>query len=249
MGLWLLGTSGAVPDSRRDYVSLVVEDSGRLILIEVGGSPFHRLVHLGLDPRRLDGVFLSHRHPDHLSGLPVLLMGLWLRGRREPLWIAGPEDAVGRARALLELFEWQTWSGMFPIHWRPIPMEHGAVVEATGRIRLIAAPVSHSVPTLALRIELPEGTAAYSADTAPCLEMIRLAHKVDVLVHEATGSYPGHTPPEGAGWVAREAGARRLVLVHVPPEVDEGEWTARARGAFDGPVEIGWDGMRVLGSG
>ncbi|MCS7251826.1 MAG: MBL fold metallo-hydrolase [Thermoflexus sp.] len=246
MGLWLLGTSGAVPDPQRDYVSLVVEYAGRLILMEAGGSPLHRLGRTGLDPMGLEGVFLSHRHPDHLSGLPVLLMGLWLRGRAHPLWIAGPEDVMERARALLELFEWQSWHGMFPVNWRPIPLEHGAVVEAAGGIRLIAAPVSHSVPTLALRMELPEGVAAYSADTAPCPEMIQLARGADVLIHEATGSYPGHTPPEGAGWVAREAGVQRLVLVHVPPEVNVEEWQARARTVFAGPVEIGRDGMRVL---
>lgn len=246
MSLWLLGTSGAVPDPRRDYVSLVVEDAGCLILIEAGGSPFHRLGRMGLDPMRLEGVFLSHRHPDHLSGLPVLLMGLWLQRRARPLWIAGPEDTLERARALLELFEWRSWNGMFPVNWRPIPLEPGAVVETTGGIRLITAPVSHSVPTLAIRIELPEGVAVYSADTEPCPELIRLARGADVLIHEATGSYPGHTPPERAGWVAREASVRRLVLVHVPPEVDEEEWKTRAREAFEGPVEIGWDGMRVL---
>ncbi|GBD07890.1 Ribonuclease BN [Candidatus Thermoflexus japonica] len=246
MALWLLGTSGAVPDSQRDYVGLVVEHAGRLILIEAGGSPLHRLSRMGLDPARLEGVFLSHRHPDHLGALPLLLMGLWLRGRTHPLWIAGPEDAVERARVLLELFEWRSWSGMFPVNWRPIPLEPGAVVEASGEIRLVTAPVSHSVPTLALRLELPEGVAVYSADTAPCPETIRLARGADVLIHEATGPYPGHAPPEGAGWVAREAGVRRLVLVHVPPEIDPEEWKARAREAFAGPVEVGWDGMRVL---
>lgn len=247
MGLWLLGTSGAVPDAQRDYVSLVVEDAGRLILIEAGGSPLHRLCRAGLDPMRLEGVFLSHRHPDHLSGLPGLLMGLWLRRRDRPLWIAGPADALERARALLELFEWRSWGGMFPVDWRPIPTEPGAPVEveAGGSLRLIAAPVVHSVPTLGLRIERPTGVAAYSADTEPCPAVARLARNADVLIHEATGDYPGHTSPEAAGRIAREAGARRLILVHVPPEVDGEEWTARARRFFDGPVEIGRDGMRI----
>jgi ribonuclease Z len=246
MGLWLLGTSGAVPDGRRDYVSLVVEAADGLILIEAGGSPLHRLRRMGMDPMRLRGIFLSHRHPDHLSGLPGLLMGLWLLRRADPLWIAGPEDALERARALLDLFEWRSWAGMFPVDWRPIPPEPDSMVEASGSVRLLAAPVVHSVPTLALRIELPEGTAAYSADTEPCPAMARLSRGVEVLIHEATGAYPGHTPPEGAGRIAREAGARRLILVHLPPEVDEEAWIARARETFDGPVEIGWDGMRAL---
>ncbi|MFN3929334.1 MAG: MBL fold metallo-hydrolase [Thermoflexus sp.] len=245
MGLWLLGTSGAVPDSQRDYVSLVVEDVSRLILIEAGGSPFHLLRRAGWDPLSLEGVFISHRHPDHLNGLPLLLMGLWLQRRSRPLWIAGPADALERARALLELFEWRSWNGMFPIEWRPIPLEYGMFVETEGRIRLIAAPVSHSVPTLALRIEFPEGVVVYSADTEPCPAMIRLASHADVLIHEATGDYPGHTPPEGAGRIAREAGAGRLILVHVPPEVDTEQWEARARRFFDGLVEVGRDGMRV----
>lgn len=246
MGLWLLGTSGAVPDAGRDYVSLVVEAADGLILIEAGGSPLHRLRRMDLDPLRLRGVFLSHRHPDHLSGLPGLLMGLWLLRRADPLWIAGPEDALERARALLELFEWQSWNGMFPLDWRPISLEPGALVDDSDSVRLVAAPVVHSVPALALRIELPEGAAAYSADTEPCPAMVRLSRGVEVLVHEATGAYPGHTSPEGAGRIAREADARRLILVHLPPQVDDEAWKARAREMFDGPVEIGWDGMRAL---
>lgn len=246
MGLWLLGTSGAVPDASRDYVGLVAEEDGRLILVEAGGSVVHRLCRMGWDPLRLEGVFLSHRHPDHLAGLPGLLMALWLRGRVDPLWIAGPEDALERARALLELFEWRSWAGMFPVDWRVVPSEAGAWVGGTEAIRLVAAPAAHSVPTLALRIELPAGVAVYSADTAPCPAVIALARGADVLIHEATGPYAGHTPPEGAGEVARAAGVRRLVLVHVPPGVDEAEWVSRARAAFNGPVEVGRDGMRVL---
>jgi len=246
VGLWLLGTAGAVPDAERDVVGLVVEAPGGLILVEAGSSPLHRLRRLGFDPLRLEGVFLSHGHPDHLSGLPLLLMGLWLLRRERPLWIAGPEAALARARALLELFDWGSWAGMFPVEWRPVPLRPGVPVGSVAGARLMAAPVVHSLPALGLRLELPEGSAAYSGDTEPCPAMVELARGVDVLLHEATGPYPGHTDPEVAGRVAQAAGAHRLILIHVPPGVDPAAWQAAAARVFDGIVEVGRDGMRVL---
>ena len=50
--------------------------------------------------------------------------------------------------------------------------------------------------------------------------MVELAHKADVLVHEANGSIPHvHSSPEEAAETAAEAGAGRLILVHLPPAV------------------------------
>ena len=79
----------------------------------------------------------------------------------------------------------------------------------------------------------PSGrVAAYSCDTAPTPSVARLAEGADVLVHEATGDMDGHSSAEQAAEVAAEAGAGRLLLVHLPPDLTDADLSA-ARSRFE----------------
>jgi ribonuclease Z len=99
------------------------------------------------------------------------------------------------------------------------------------------------VPVIGLRVEAHgAGTVAYSCDTEPCAAISELARGADLLVHEATGAFGGHTSNEDAARVARDAAARRLILVHLPPDVRD-EQLAEARTIFT-QTEFGADGAR-----
>jgi len=194
---------------------------------------------------QIRAVVLTHRHADHLYGLPILVQGLWLGGREAPLPIYGPAETLDIARDLLALFSLAEWEEMFEIEWRPVPLRQGqAVLEVEG-VRISAAPVVHgSVQTLALRFEnTATGRAlVYSADTEPCEAVVQLAAGADLLIHEATGEFPGHSSPADAAGVAREAGVERLALIHYPVVgVDLERWRANAVG-FPGPVSLAQDG-------
>jgi ribonuclease Z len=112
-------------------------------------------------------------------------------------------------------------------------------------VQITAAPVTHGqVDTIALRFENPYTGRAivYSADTEPCPALVRLADGAEYLLHEATGSYPGHSSPAQAAQVAREARVTFLVLIHYPVRrVDLERWQAQAA-LFPGPVILAQDG-------
>ena len=98
--------------------------------------------------------------------------------------------------------------------------------------------------TLALRFQnLDTGRIiVYSADTEPCQTLIRLASGADLLIHEASGAHKGHSSPEQAAWVAREAGVAQLVLIHYPVVgVDLEAWRAAAS-EFGDSVALARDG-------
>jgi ribonuclease Z len=125
----------------------------------------------------------------------------------------------------------------------------------------------------AFRVDSAHGSVAISGDTEPCDAMIELARDVDVLIHECTfleevmaqREMHGHSGPRGAGRVAREARARKLVLTHLgpydslQPAVDMASmyygprrgpeiWSTILRDAaseFDGPVVLAHDAMRI----
>jgi ribonuclease Z len=240
----LLGTSAAVPTTDHALTSVAVEGEGGFLLVDCGDNPVPRMPRAGLAPDHLQGLLLTHFHPDHAAGVPLLLVDLWLLGRQEPLRIFGPQDALDRLLAVMDLFRWGRWEGLYPVVPVTIEPQTGArVLEEIG-LRVSAAPAEHVVPAIGFRFEaLGTGrVAVYSGDTAPCPAFVELARGADWLFHEATGGSPGHSSPAQAGEVARQADAKRLVLIHYPPDPSRfGGWLAEARAAFGGPVQLGQD--------
>jgi ribonuclease Z len=210
---------------------LAVEESAGVLLIDCGGDVLQRMMAAGLDPARLHALVITHEHPDHISGFPLLIEKLWLMGRTEPLPIYGPASALAVARALFEAFHTTEWLGVPKREWHSIPLEAGAAVFSDDVFDVTATPVIHPVPTIGVRVRNAGGaTVAYSADTAKCDAMVGLARDADVLVHEATGSQAGvHSSAQEAAEVAADAGAGRLVLVHLPPAIAASDVAAARR--------------------
>jgi ribonuclease Z len=192
-------------------------------------------------------VILTHQHADHIYGLPLLIQGLWLGGRIDPLPVYGPKEALDTTHSLLELFDLSQRPDMFSLEWHPIPLrEARSVVEVEG-VQITATPADHrEVQALAFRFENSRTgrSIVYSGDTEPCPTVVRLATGADLLLHEASGAFPGHSSPIQAAEVASAAGVKRLVLTHYPVlEVDLEAWRQSAVG-FPGPVSLARDGDR-----
>lgn len=75
----------------------------------------------------------------------------------------------------------------------------------------------------------PGRTIAYITDTRPCQASVRLAHGVDLLIHEGTygpalhvqAEQRGHSTVVDAAKIAQQAGAKQLVLTHISPKHDK----------------------------
>ena len=242
--LLLLGTGASLADGSREPTMLAVRGAAGTVLIDCGSNPVRQLQRLAVPLATIDRLILTHSHPDHTSGFPLLVEMLWLAHRTQPLPVHGPPDTVDLARRVFAQWDTSQWTGLFELVWHPVPMEQNAPVAETPEFEITAAPGSHSVPVIGLRIRDKQGggTMAYSADGEPSAGVRGLARGVDLLVHEATGAYPGHSTAEGAAQLARAAGARRLVLVHLAPLANDLEAQRRAATEiFGGEVAIGED--------
>jgi ribonuclease Z len=234
-----------VPDAEHDTIGLLLHGLGWAVPIDCAGSPLHKLARVGVDPDHIQAVVLTHRHADHLYGLPMLIQGLWLGGREDVLPIYGPAEALGVGRDILALFQLDERSDMFCLEWHEIPLLEEQRVLEVGGVRIVATPVDHyDIDTVALRFEnLDSGrTIVYSADTAPSAALVRLAAGADLLLHEAAGGTPGHSSPAQAAEVACQAGVGELRLIHYPVRgVDLDAWLAEASG-FSGTARLAQDG-------
>jgi ribonuclease Z len=243
--LIVLGTAASVPDAEHDTIGLALRGPGWVVLVDCGGSPLHKLARMGVDLDQVRAVVLTHCHADHLYGLPMLVQGLWLSGRPNPLPIYGPAETLDVASRLLEAFSLANRAGMFEVEWHPVPVQEGVPVLEVEGVRITASPVIHgSTETLALRFENRRdgGAIVYSSDTEPCPALVRLAKGAEYLIHEATGDYAGHSTPAQAAEVAAEAGVSLLVLIHYPVRrVDLRAWQSAAK-SFSGPVILAQEG-------
>ena len=81
-------------------------------------------------------------------------------------------------------------------------------------------PLQHIVPALGYRFTLEEKTIVYCSDTAVCPNDLELSKNADLLIHECAfrpgqTSNWGHTNPEGAAQLAKDAGVKKLLLTHL----------------------------------
>lgn len=243
--LLLLGTGAALNDGSREPTMLALRGPASTILIDCGGNAVRQLQRLAVPLDTLERVILTHEHPDHTGGFPLLVEMLWLAGRRRPIPVHGPAGTLAVVRQAFVQWDTRDWAGLPALEWHPIPLEIGATVAEGADFELAAAPGVHGqTPVIGVRARDRHGGGrlAYSADGAPSAGIRTLARGVDLLVHEATGAHPVHSTAEGAAELAQAAGARRLVLVHLAPNVNDLDaQRASAARLFTGQVFIGQD--------
>jgi ribonuclease Z len=243
----VLGASNAVPSKDQENSHLLVRTGSRTILIDCGNNPIQSLENAGVEADELTDLILTHFHPDHVASAPLLLMGLWLKGRTQPLPVYGLAHTIDRMEKMMDLYDWRQWPNFYPVHFTRIPEAEGQLVFEGEDVQVTGSPVKHLLPTLALRFHfLKSGkSAAISSDTEPSAAMVRLAAGVDVLIHEATGATLGHSSAEQAGEVAQQAQAKTLWLIHYTPGSESDNLVQRASQTFSGPVHLAKDLIKI----
>ncbi len=284
-----LGTASAIPAHGRHLSACVLRREGRALLFDCGEGTQYQLRRAGLRRSRIEAVFITHLHGDHLFGLPGLLTSFALLGRTAPLTIVGPADLAEVLHLLPGLK--RDW---LPFEVRHVGLEEGfehAVVYETDDFFVEARPLDHRVFTAGFRFEtkprpgrvdavkaralglagpqigaLVRGEAvtteagrvvepaeiqgpprpgvsfAYCLDTAPCDGARRLARGADLVLHDATfgeelrerALETGHATARQAAEVARDAGAKRLLLTHFSARYETpAPLVAEARAVFE----------------
>jgi ribonuclease Z len=247
-GLVFLGTAAAVAFEGHDNTHLLIESGERTVLVDCVGNPVLKLGKIGREVNQITDLIVTHFHPDHVTGIPLLLMNMWLLGRERRLAVYGLEHALSRLQAMLDLFDWSDWGGMYPIDFQILAEQELIPVLDGEDLRILSSPVDHLMPTIGLRITYPrqDQVIAYSSDSAPCPQIIRLADGADILIHEAAGDYRGHTSPADAGKAAEQAGVKKLYLIHYSVhQSSPAEQLSAARKTFSGPVELAEDLLEI----
>ncbi len=242
----VLGSSNAIPSADHENTHMVIVGEERTVLVDCVSNPILRLEKAGLDFNDLTDLIVTHFHPDHVSGVPLLLMDMWLMGRRKPLNIYGLHHTLDRIENLMNFYSWSEWPDFFPVAFYRLPSQEMTPVLDCPDFRIFSSPVQHLLPTIGLRFEFnhTNKTMAYSCDTEPCTQVVKLASGVDVLIHESAGATRGHSSAAQAGEIASQAEVGKLFLIHYPTgKYADGDLIAEAHQRFQGDVSLAEDFM------
>jgi len=238
----ILGSAAAVNDAKHDYTHfLLIGEEDTPILVDAGSNPLGKLKDIGVDQSQLQDVILTHFHPDHVGGVPNMMMHMWLIGRQAPLRMYGLHHCINRIEDTMEAYGWQEWPNFFPVAFQRLSERDDILLLENRDFRITSYPVKHFVPTIGLRIENKHTgrVLGYSCDTEPCSGVHKIARDVDMLIHEAAGPPPGHSTARQAGQIAQEAGAKSLCLIHYQVwNADPEPLVAEAAAVYDGPIHL-----------
>jgi ribonuclease BN (tRNA processing enzyme) len=243
MRVTTLGSATHYPRPGNACSGYLVQSGETSIWVDAGAGTLAELQrHVQLED--VNAIWISHTHADHTSDLLTAYyayrFGDVQPGAPIPLF-APPrlrERMVaflgGSAEIGLDLV-----FGFADLGGAP-----GGGSAQLGDLQLSWREVDHDVPGFALRVDAPDGSFAYSGDSAPCKALDELASGCDALLCEAgtdaqePGEHPVHHTPEEAGGTASRAGVHRLIVTHTALGLSAEAAAARAQTLFDGPVEV-----------
>lgn len=246
--LTILGSCGTYPAPGRACSGYLLEagpDDGSgvtaRVWVDVGGGSLANLLAV-TDLGKLDAIWLSHLHIDHVSDLPLAYYALRYGdfGRPPPtLPVYGPAGWADRVRGFVAMTTSSALEDVFEVR----ELSDGERL-TFGPMELTAVATLHSAETYGVRASADGHTIAYSADSGPCDALRRLADGADLFLCESTwpewqpDNPPNHMTPELAGRLAAEAGAAQLLLTHLRPHDDSRAALDRARDVYGGKLGL-----------
>ena len=164
MKLTVLGCSGGIGRRNEHTTALLLDDD---ILIDAGtGAGGLDLVQL----TRIDHVFLTHSHLDHIAFLPLMLDAVGeLRDKPVTVYATVETEEILRTH----IFNWKIWPDFSEIPSRENPyvrfekIEVGQAVSLCGRT-ITALPANHTVPAVGYLMDSGSASLAFSGDTGSC---------------------------------------------------------------------------------
>ena len=251
-----LGTSDAIPSWERSHASLVAHMAGQTILLDCGEPCAKNLAFECVDFGMIDAILLSHLHPDHVAGLPQVIIGMWLESnRKHDIPVFMPAEGIETFRKLILTTYLFPELIKFNVDFRPLSDGQSFAIGAVqvtphltshlDSIRRVAGN-KHGIACEPFLYELAANgkRMAYSGDMGEARDLLTVLDRpLDLLVTECA-----HFSPQSLFETLRDKPVRRVALTHLHRQLwakqEELPAMAKEYGLADKLV-IARDGMKV----
>ncbi|MGV4460388.1 ribonuclease Z [Ornithobacterium rhinotracheale] len=138
----VLGFNSAIPTAHTHPSAQVVNVNERFLLIDCGEGTQVQLRKAKIRFSKIDHIFISHLHGDHVFGLVGLISTFQLLGREKPLYIFGPEGIKTFINHQLKL----THSiNSFPIEFKELKSTESELIFEDKKVEVYTIPLNHRV--------------------------------------------------------------------------------------------------------
>ena len=203
MQLIITGSGSALPDPLRGGASCAVVIDGTILQFDCGRRVLENLMLVGINPMKIDHLFFTHLHFDHISDYNYFAITNWIAGREKTVYVYGPVGTEGMSDGAIRHMHSMDYDFIHVIlkNWPPHmtkrpqgepPFEvrdiNPGVALETDHFKVSCLETKHlpdpAMKSLGYRIDSDYGSVAISGDTAISEGMKTLAKDVDILVHE-----------------------------------------------------------------
>jgi ribonuclease BN (tRNA processing enzyme) len=265
--VYMLGTGSPRPNLDRYTTIQALTFGNTTVMIDCGENATVQLLRADLDPARINYLFFTHLHSDHVFGYPRFLLGGWGLGRKQ-LTVIGPQGTRAFHNKMIDLFkediEYRLSVGFSEqgiLDVNVIEIEKPGALPCDIPAKITVEKMDHTILTYAYRFDIGSKSVVFSGDTAPIQGLVELATGADVLIHDACLSknprhsnpddpeakkiwlnlHKGHCSPLQAAQTAAQAGVKKLILTHFPARIDEQQVYEEAAQAFNNEIIVAKD--------
>ncbi|MBM7569748.1 ribonuclease Z [Aquibacillus albus] len=178
MKLIFLGTGSGVPSKERNVSAIALEllqEKGSVWLFDCGEATQHQILRTNIRPRKIDKIFITHLHGDHIYGLPGLLSSRSFQSGESPLTIFGPPGIKEYVEASLRV---SGTSLTYELFYKEV---NDGVIFEDESFRVLATKLEHGVTCFGYRViekdkpgQLqPEKLAAAGIQPGPIYQQIK----------------------------------------------------------------------------
>ncbi|WP_018658667.1 ribonuclease Z [Allofustis seminis] len=167
MELLFLGTGSGVPAKHRNVSSIALKmlnERNTVWLFDCGEATQHQILHTTLKPRKIEKIFITHLHGDHIYGLPGLLSSRSFQAGEDLLTIYGPKGIKKYVLTSLKL------SGAYPTYpLKFVEFEKEGIIFEDHQFKVSIKKLVHGIPSYGFRIEEADHEGTLDADRLQAL--------------------------------------------------------------------------------
>jgi ribonuclease Z len=239
----LLGTGTPGPDIAHFGPATLVQAGDQMLLFDAGRGTAIRMTQIGAGLGKIDALFVTHLHSDHVVGIPDVWLTGWLSAafgaRRQPFTVRGPAGTKDLMANLERAYAWdinaraeEQKMSKAGVSLDAMDIAPGAIAYEKNGVKVTAIEVDHGEvlkPAYGYRIEFAGRSAVISGDTRLSPNLARAARGADLIIHEVAWQRPealaqspylkaaldNHTYPAEAGRLFAEVKPKLAAYTHI----------------------------------
>lgn len=150
MELIFLGTGAGMPAKSRNVTSIALDLSAErrtTWLFDCGEATQHQILHTSIRPRRIEKIFITHMHGDHIFGLPGLLSSRSFQDGETDVTLYGPEGIKKFVEVSLQMSQTN-----LKYHLEIVEIEEEGCLFEDGYFKVEVKKLEHGIPSYGFRV-------------------------------------------------------------------------------------------------